>query len=170
MGDVFIEQLVKKKSTGIDMLKRVGIILGVIVICVVAAPFIFTQFGSFAMLLCAGAIWFGFRLMTSLNTEYEYIVTNGELDVDKIMAKRTRKRLITVKFSTFKTFELFKPEQLQGTYAAKIMACDTPDSKTTYSATFNHPKFGECLLVFSPEQRILDEVIKYRSRRSVFER
>lgn len=167
MGDTFIEQLVKKQSTGIDILKKVGIGLGAAVICVVAAPFILSQFGSFAMLLCAAAIWFAVRLISAQNVEYEYIVTNGELDVDKIMAKRTRKRLITVKFSTFKTFELYKPAQLQGTFAAKIIACDNPTLPTTYSATFNHPKFGECILVFSPEPRIVDEVNKYKSRHTM---
>ncbi len=167
MGDTFIEQMVRKQATGPDILKKIGVALAAALICGLVSPFILSQFGSFAMILCVGVIWFAFRVITSFNVEYEYIVTNGELDVDKIMAKRSRKRLLTVKFSSFKTFELFKPEQLQGGFNAKIIACENQTLPNTYSATFNHPKFGECILVFTPEQRIIDEVNKYKPRRVV---
>lgn len=44
-----------------------------------------------------GSLYGGYILITNMSVEYEYIVTNGEMDIDKIIAKRRRKRLITVK-------------------------------------------------------------------------
>jgi hypothetical protein len=40
-----------------------------------------------------------------LNVEYEYIVTNGEMDVDMIQSKTNRKRLISFKCSEIERIE-----------------------------------------------------------------
>ncbi len=53
-----------------------------------------TQFSVIGIFLAAAALYGGYYLTTKLDVEYEYI-TNGEIDVDKITAQRSRKRLIT---------------------------------------------------------------------------
>lgn len=42
----------------------------------------------------AAAVIFGaYKLFLRLNIEYEYTITNGTMDVDKIIAKSSRKRM-----------------------------------------------------------------------------
>lgn len=68
-----------------------------------------------------------------MSVEYEYIVTNGEMDIDKIIAKRRRKRLITVNARTFERFGPFKESDHAGeTYSNR----STPaPRRTTPAAT-----------------------------------
>jgi hypothetical protein len=58
------------------------------------------------LLLIVGLIYFGIRVATSRNVEYEYIVTNGDLDIDMIVAKRKRKRIFS---ANCKEFEIVAP-------------------------------------------------------------
>jgi hypothetical protein len=57
--------------------------------------FFVLRLGSFAVLLIFG-LGFGARFLISfLNVEYEYIFTNGELDIDIIYDRSRRKRVFT---------------------------------------------------------------------------
>lgn len=43
--------------------------------------------------------WYGaYLLMSMQNIEYEYILTNSEIDIDKIMSKKARKRIASFDF------------------------------------------------------------------------
>ena len=93
MGDVFKEQLVKKAVTGKNTALRFGIVTLAVIIfffCL-AIPFV-QQFSVFvAAVLVFGAYFF----ITRQNIEYEYVFTNGELDIDIIYNKSRRKRLFS---------------------------------------------------------------------------
>ena len=97
MGDVFNEQIVKRQGTFMDTCKRVGIILLVMVIFMVS--FMFLQ--AFAVFIGAAAVFGGAFLMSYLNVEYEYVYTNGELDVDIIYNRSRRKRLFSIVVKDF---------------------------------------------------------------------
>ena len=88
--DNYAEQIVKRENTSSESTKKIGIIAAVIIICIILGlVFIFT-IGTFisliALILAAGAVYGSYILLEGLNVEYEYIMTNGELDVDKIIA------------------------------------------------------------------------------------
>lgn len=91
MKDIFYEQLVKKQSTGKDRLIRIAAILGVIVIFIVGTVII--PVIGWALTVAAG---FGtYILFGRLKKEYEYSFTNGELDIDVIYNKSSRKRVFS---------------------------------------------------------------------------
>ena len=92
MGDVFKEQLVKAKPTSQDRLKQAGIIAGVVVIAVVSFIFV----GGFFAIITAAAAFGGYYLFQFTKKEYEYCLTNSELDIDVIYNKQRRKRLLTL--------------------------------------------------------------------------
>ena len=86
MGDYFIEQLVKRNAT-------IGTILAK------AALILVTVLSLFVMLLFPLGIWLTIILVVvdvflfkRMDVEYEYSFYNGELDIDKVMAKESRKR------------------------------------------------------------------------------
>lgn len=94
--DIFIEQIIKRKKDGIDYAIIAGIILLGIIITAVCVLIIGGFSIGIAFLLIAAA-WYGAYLLIHMrNLEYEYILTNSDLDIDKIVAKRGRKRLISV--------------------------------------------------------------------------
>lgn len=100
--DIFSEQLVARRKTVNDIFKILGIIAAGIVISSLLAIIL----GVFSFVfLCA--VWFGvWWLVTRISTEYEYIITSTILDIDKILAQRSRKRLLSI---DLKKAERFMP-------------------------------------------------------------
>ena len=99
MGDVFKEQIVKRNPTGMDVIKRTGLILLVVIVFIacIGIPML-TPFTPIITL----AVGFGaFFLNGYLKVEYEYIFTNGELDIDVIYNRSRRKRLFSTSVKSF---------------------------------------------------------------------
>lgn len=59
-----------------------------------------------AVLVLAGGVW----LLGNFNIEYEYILTNNDLDIDKVIGKRKRKRMISLDVSTAEAFAPYPAE------------------------------------------------------------
>lgn len=97
--DVFLEYLMRKKSTPMDVLKKIGLVLGA-VLASIAVIIGFQLLGSFMtsyiLLGIAGVVYFTVVLARNFNIEYEYIFTNGDLDIDVVKARKTRKRLVSL--------------------------------------------------------------------------
>ncbi len=163
--DVFIEHLVKKRSTGADMAKKIGLVLAVLLVVVACFMLVPPQFLMFAFLIICGAVYGAYWLISGMNVEYEYILTNGEIDVDKIVAQRKRKRLLNVHSKTFEAFGPYKAaEHANRDYDNRILACESEDSENVYYATFRHRTLGYCLLVFNPDERIIKGIKSYLPR------
>ena len=93
--DNIAEQLVEKRRTGADLAKKILISAGALII---ASFFMYIAMMGFfvmvilAVLVLAGGVW----LLGNFNIEYEYILTNNDLDIDKVIGKRKRKRMISL--------------------------------------------------------------------------
>ena len=92
--DFFCEYMVKHKKTAKDNIIVAGsVILGVI-LSAAAVLFLVRYIAAIAALIVVG-IWYGAAyLIRSTDVEYEYILTNSMLDIDKIMSKKVRKRVV----------------------------------------------------------------------------
>ena len=101
MGDVFKEQLVRKAVTPKDTAKRFGIVAAAVVVVFICMSIQFIQ--PFWIFIAAAAGFGAYFFISRLNIEYEYIFTNGELDIDVIYNKSNRKRLFS---SAVKQFEI----------------------------------------------------------------
>ena len=69
MNDFYAEYLVEKRSDGKDTAKRILLLVGMTVLCIVI--FLFT--GPVGILLSALVVYGGYYLFTGTSTEYEYI-------------------------------------------------------------------------------------------------
>ena len=110
MNDIYLEYILKKKKTGGQKAIIAVIIFAAIIVSVALLLLIFatatalsgTQFGSFSFsigLVLIAFAWYGaYLLMSMQNIEYEYILTNSEIDIDKIMSKKARKRIASFDF------------------------------------------------------------------------
>lgn len=97
MGDIFKEQMIKKLPSTKDMVLKALIIAATVIL--VLAGFLFIP--SIAPLLAAGVIFLAYYGIGMQNIEYEYIYTNGELDIDCIYAKSRRKRMFSADVKEF---------------------------------------------------------------------
>jgi len=98
MGDVFKEQIVKRKESPLDMLKRAGLIIAVIVIFFGVLQ---TPIATLVPIITLAAGFGAFYLMSFLRVEYEYVFTNGELDIDIIYNRARRKRVFSANVKSF---------------------------------------------------------------------
>ena len=130
--DSYCEYIVKKRNGGKELGLRALIIVAAIALFIIfmMLGFVMPNFSMITILLAAGSLYGGYILITNMSVEYEYIVTNGEMDIDKIIAKRRRKRLITVNARTFERFGPFKESDHAGeTYSfEEFVANDKRDA------------------------------------------
>ena len=157
--DVFCEYIVKVKKNPVELtISALGIILAVSLLGF-SLFFFFTPFSSFVLLIDAGVVYGAYILITHFNVEYEYILTNGDIDIDKIIAKRKRKRVLS--FST-KEFEIVAPYK-QGENYTNVLDLGTRNYENAYYAVFS--KDGQKkTLVFNPPQKMIEAMKTYSPR------
>ncbi len=156
--DFYTEQLYKKKKRPLDYLMQAGIFVG----CLAASSLVFIllsavapAFGKLAGTLAIVAIVYGaYKLFCRLDTEYEYIYFNGELDVDKITAKSDRKRLLTVKCQEFERFGRATEGIREKVTADKVLDVTSGGESPVYFAVFHKKDAGRMLLLFEPKEEI----------------
>lgn len=167
--DVFIEKIVQKQKDA----KDIASIFGIWLLALIVSYFAVVLIPAFGIMVAAGVIYGAWYLATSLNLEFEYILTNGEMDVDKIIARRKRKRLFSVKGKDFEIFapytESYKNDYNSQAIKKKFYALSSLASPDAYFAIFEHKEFGKTLLVFEPDDRMISSFKAINPRR-VFER
>lgn len=174
--DIFVEQIVKKNVTGKDWAFRIfiGIAMGILsAVSFFVFFMLIPMLAMLGMLALFGIFWGGWRLITNSDCEYEYIVTNGEIDIDKIIAKRKRVRLITAKASSFEAFGEYTDSTPQEESGATVVSAvgenealgenGAPVEAKTYYADFKHPAAGNVRLIFSPEKKVIDALTPFFS-------
>lgn len=148
--DHYNEQLVKKNADGRDIVIRVLICAAaaaVIALSVIGA----VMFGFTPIIIIGiGACYLAYLLLTGTSIEYEYIVTNNDLDIDKISGKRKRKRLITVKLNTVTEWGAYE-EGKGGGAEATVMASDGTGNGLWYIMA-KHEKYGDVMVIFNPTE------------------
>lgn len=157
--DIFLEYIVSRKKGVKETLKIIATLFGVFVLLSICTILLVTPLGSIAIPLLAAGIYGAYILITCQNVEYEYIVTNGELDVDSIVHRRKRKRLITVHSRTFDIVApCGEPEfsgEENGNFTKVIDASSGSNDGKAYFAVFSKDGM-KIKLIFEPTEKMLD--------------
>ena len=170
-NDVFYEQLYARKKTfreyavqALIFIVTIGLSMAVFMFCISYIP----KFGLMLGTVCIGIIvYFGYKLFMRLDVEYEYIYLNGEIDVDKIICRSERSRLLTVKASNFEQFGEYNEASKAKVDAYPVnKRFDVRSNKTDnlYYAVFNHKEYKKTLLIFEPDERIFEDMKRYMPR------
>lgn len=167
-NDALFEQLYPKKKTTKEYALAAAIVLAILLLISVVFILCWTYIPStigvtIQILAIAGIIYGGFKYLQKLNIEYEYIYLNGETDVDKIFAKSDRKRLVTVKFDTIEQFGEYNDAtkaKIDSYPAEKRIDVRSNTNKPLYYIIFKHREFGKTVLIYEPDERILDDMKK----------
>ena len=157
--DTFFEQIISVKKTGKAVAALIGIWLAAFIICF----FLFFTgfFGVLTFLLIAGVIYGAFKLSCLLNIEYEYIVTNGTMDIDKITNKSSRKRVLSFELQTVSRIEKYNPSLLNSVNSKDVLIACNQDDKDAYLMVSSTEGKGTNYLVFAPDERLRSAVVKF---------
>lgn len=152
--DTFFEQIVKVKRTGGQIAAIVGIIL-LTVIVLWAVVFIgIPMIGSLSFIVGFGACWGAYKLITRTFVEYEYIFTNGDLDVDKIIARSSRKRVASVNCAAAERYGKYNPAARVSDSVKKVYMCCDADDENAKFIIAPTKKEGTVMIVFAPDERL----------------
>lgn len=154
--DNYREQLVAKRRTGGDTAKIVLTLLASIIIG--SAVIYFALLAGLWVLIIGGMVLIGFGawLASGFGVEYEYIITNNELDIDKILGKRKRKRMITVDVSKATAFDPYPGAQ--DTEADVTVHASTGMEKNAYCLVCKHSDYGTVKIIFNPNERTREAI------------
>lgn len=164
--DKFCEQIVKKEYNNTQKLLKYLSVFGIILVGVYAFLFLGSYINPiYSMFLGLIIIIVGLRYISNMNVEYEYIVTNGVLDIDKIIAKKNRKSILSVDVRNLTFFKKsteansINPNEK----VTKIIANDGI-AENTYIVEFNSEKKGKVRLYFSPDEKTLNNLLPFIPR------
>lgn len=155
----FNEQVVKRAKKPKNLIIKIIAVMLLILIpllCIMLA-YVITSYliyvGFFLFLIGIYVVWYVF---SSQRVEYEYSVSGDELDVSKIISLRKRKRICKVKIREIEKLEKGE-KSIDGMRFSKsfIAAADIDKDEENYYAVFNNPEYGRCLLIFTPNEQIL---------------
>ena len=156
------EQLVVKPRDSSDGIKKALILMGALLAAIILLTVILTVGNAIltelGILLAIGIIWGGWWLTGSLNVEYEYIVFNNELQVDKIINKRSRKTLCSL---NLRKAEAFYRSEKHLENATEINVCGDGDK---YTIEYSDGAYGKTVLIFTPDERTLAMITPYLPR------
>lgn len=169
--DIFLEYLLDKKSTAADMLKKVGIILAAFVVMILIVN-VMALFGtvllSYMPLALAAEVYGVYLLIRNFNIEYEYIFTNGELDIDIIKSRRARKRLTSlntknIELMARKDSDLYRRDFENESIAKKYDAVYDPAKGDIYCVLYSVDGVRS-LLTFQPPEKLVEAMQKLNPR------
>lgn len=152
--DNFAEYMVKKQPDKRDNIKRLGIILLTVFFCAGTIAAVFLTGIPFILLITCALIYGAYFLLSSQSVEYEYAVTNGEMDVDKIVARRKRVHLITVNVSKFDAFGPMT-DDVPDDETRTLVLCSDNTGEGEYYADLITENYGPTRIIFSPNEAVI---------------
>lgn len=169
--DIFHEYIVSKKKEVTDYIITLLIIGAAVVLSFVLMllTMAFAQYlSSIGLLLIVGVWWGAVYLIKSRNIEFEYILTNNELDIDKIVARRGRKRMCTINFREIELCASISDERFRHEYEnagerkVNNYAGDI-NAGRVYFIDFTK-EAERTRVLFQPSERILSAISKLNPR------
>lgn len=156
MDEIFIEHLIKRKKSNKDIATIIFLIVGGLIFTPMAIYFTFTlQYLGYLFLIMLFAIWWCIiYLIKSKTVEYEYIFTNGTLDIDMIIAGGRRGRVISISPAEM---ERIAPIDVPYDGQFKTLNCSTKDETDDlyYIITQRHD-VGTVRVLFNPTEEMMD--------------
>lgn len=164
MSEIFNEQLVKREPQSMDVIKKV--IFVVVAIIVVFAVLLTQLFFFVALVVIVEGFILRF-LFQGMNLEFEYIMTNHELDIDKIISKSKRKHMHTLNVKSIiamaKYQEMDKSTEFKS-FDKKVNVSSGVLKDNTYAFIINEDR-KRVLVIFEPNEKILKSMKIYMTTR-----
>lgn len=166
--DFFNEWIVKKKRTAQDVMSVIiTIMVALMFLYGILLQFMAAKLRYFIPVEIALIIYLAYRIISSMNVEFEYFVLNGDLDIDKVIAKKRRKKLIRIKLRDVEYFAPFEDEHIKVAEDSSIRkiidASSSIDAPRLYFAIYYNNSEKVCLL-FEPTDEMIENFSHYIPR------
>ncbi len=157
--DTYYEQIIPIKKTA----KITALFIGIWFLAFILVFFLFITnlLGSLNLILYFGIIYAAYWLSTKLNVEFEYIITNGTMDIDKIINKSSRKRITTFDLAKVTRLEKYNAAAVSNINQKEIVAACNLNDSNAYFMTAEKNNGGSINIVFSPNDKIKTAVKKF---------
>ncbi|MEE0914442.1 MAG: DUF6106 family protein [Ruminococcus sp.] len=156
----FNEQVVKRVNKAKNTVIKIVSILALITIptiCILLAYVITAYMIYVGLFLFIGGIYVVWYIFTSQKVEYEYSVAGDELDIAKVVSLRKRKRICKVPIREITQLEIGEKSIENMRFTKTFVAArDIDKDDENYYAVFNSPAYGKSLLIFTPNEQILN--------------
>lgn len=154
--DTFFEQLITIKKTGKTWLAYIGIAIAAMLLMTVSLMLL----GNLAIVVIFLVLYGAYKLYSMLSVEYEYIITNSTMDIDKIIAKSSRKRVMSFELTAVERIEKYRKELPQDIIKDALCACNGDEDNAIVLVIHPEGK-GKSSLVIAPDERIVEAMKKF---------
>lgn len=167
--DSFCEYLVKRKKKTSEKIICVLLIIAALIFSAAALlylfPLVYSLFRDATTLifpLIVAAWWGCLILIKRYNVEFEYCLTGSEIDVDKIINKKKRMKVMSASLRTMAMVAPVDSVHFTDTYKNMITVdCSARDEHMrTFFAIYRVDGQQKCLL-FSPNEKMLSHMQLY---------
>ena len=156
--DSFIEKIVTKKRDAMDRLQIAGaVILGIVLLFATMFIRLPQAVSQFSLFIWAAVFYLIFRFMRSKNIEFEYSVTNGDMDIDKIIAQKKRKRIFSGHSKNYEIVAKMHSDKYNQSYANipnKVIAVSSLKEEDVYFFVTQY-KGQRTIVYFQPSEKML---------------
>ena len=157
--DTFVEQIVTIKKTSKTLIAYIIIALLTVSLMTVLTMLV----GSLFVVVDALILFGAYKLYSMLSIEYEYIITNSSMDIDKIIYKSSRKRVVS-----FDLTAVTRIEKYTGTLPADItkdcfIACNKTD-ENAYVVYYKEEGKPQRTFVFAPNEKVVSAMKNFLPR------
>lgn len=162
--DAYFEQIVRIKKTPKTSLAIIGIwVLALILtflMFTVVIPLV-PALSSIVIFICFGIAYGAYWLCTKLNVEFEYIITNGTMDIDKIINRSSRKRIVTFELSGVTRLEKYNAAAIKNINQKDIITACNLDDENAYFMAVSKSNGDTVNLIFSPNDKLKSAISKF---------
>lgn len=162
--DIFNEQLVARKPNKKDTYKKIGIIILLIITIVIVINI--PAIRAFNLSITMALVILVFFIFKRMNIEYEYIFTNGDLDIDKIINRNKRKSILSINVREFKIMAPINSKDYNkelNAYDKKYDFSSGEISDATYVVIYNK-EHKRIRMIFEPNEQLLKAIKSYIPR------
>lgn len=163
--DVFYEYMIKRKYTVKEYLKIAGfavlfLFLAVLMLVGSLYSLVYLPFLNQILLIAfAAAIYFGYVMISRQNVEFEYSLTNSDLDIDKIIAKRRRVDVISLDVKEIEEMGKLKIETYKNS-PVKTLVLGNIDT-TAYYIICKDSDEQSVRVIFNPPTKMVEGIRKF---------
>ncbi|MBO5211114.1 MAG: hypothetical protein J6B80_04205 [Clostridia bacterium] len=150
--DTFFEQIVSIKKSGktVALFSLIWILALTICVLLLLTGIV----GALTPILVVGLGYGAWWLTSKLNVEYEYIVTNGTMDVDKIVNKSSRQRISSFELGNVERLEKYNDHLLQNVKKENIVFACNKNDPNAYLLVASKEDTKVNYIVFTPSEKL----------------
>ena len=159
--DFFTEVIIKQKKSPLIYLAIIGMVIATVIVWAFSLTLMsVSALSGIVALLDVGIIYLSYYVISGFNIEYEYIATNTDLDIDKIVNRRKRKRIISLRLSEIDILAPIENDRENSDKTKVINAARSKNDPDAYYIIINQ-NGQKTKVVFNPNEKMIENAKRF---------